>query len=176
MDIISIINKHKNKVLNILVIFVALIIALNIYKGQVKAIKSLENQKDMETKKNEILGTLSGLEKNINSYKDFFTKKDISSLVNMLTNIAAESNIKVIAIKPLKEQNYAAYVKYPFDLVISAASYHQLGKFISKIESFPEVFYTVESMNMRSISEKAKIEQGERISAGLVVSTVFYKD
>ena len=168
------IKKYGNQIVNILIIVLALIIAYNIYKGQSKDIELLKAQKDGAIKKNAVLGEISKLEKEISSYKKTLGKRDASLLMNNINNIARESGIKIVSIRPEAERDYPVYIRYSFVLVINAENYHRVGKFISSLESSPDI-YIVDSLNIKSSLERKEVGQPEEITADLILSTVFFK-
>lgn len=174
MELIDFINIYKNKILNIAIVILALIIAYNIYKGQNRTLGSLKENKDIEIKKNAVLSDISQLEKKIISYKNLFNKKDISLVMNTINSIAKGTNIKIILIRPQRERDYPVYIKYSFDLVINAKDYHQVGKFISKIESSPDI-YMIDSVNIKLLPESQLAEQIYKLTVELTLSTVFFK-
>lgn len=167
------VNKYKNKIVNIGIIVLALIIANNIYKAQATAVKSLRQSKDTEIQKNEILGDIGRSEKKISAYKRALEKKDVL-VIDDLTDMAGGCGVKIISVKPAAEKAYPVYIKYFFDLVISTQNYHQVGKFISKIENSPNI-YIIERLNIKPFSGTEGRGEGARISAVLTVSTVFFK-
>jgi Tfp pilus assembly protein PilO len=164
MELIAFVDKNKNKILNLAVIMVAFIIASNIHKQQTKEIESLKSKKNMETKKNTAIENISKLEKSINVYKNVLVKKDVSSVINTVSNIAKESGVKIISVRPVSEKKYPDYIKFPFSLMLSAADYHTLGRFISKIESYQDV-YLVEAMDIRSQEQKKELTVNLTISS-----------
>jgi len=149
-------NKYKNKIFNIAVIILALIFASNIYKKQARDIEALKGMRDVEIKKNKALDSISQLEKKINAYKNLFTKKDASLVINTTGNIAKELGIRIVSIRPGAEQRYPDYIKLPFDLVVSSFSYHTLGKFISKLESCQYV-YVIEVVDIKFESQTGEL-------------------
>ncbi len=167
-------NKYKNRILNSAIIIIALIIAGNIYKNQSLKAGQLLEKKEMETKKNAVLGNISRLEKKFSAYKKFVNKKDISAVINTINNIARESGVKINSIKPQPELEEADYIKYPFLLAVNAKDYHSLGGFISKLESSPDI-YAVENINIRLITEQQKIKDIDEIAVDLAVSTCLLK-
>ena len=179
MDLINLINeyrKNKNKILNILIIIVALFFARRIYIIQTKNINSLSEKKDAELKRKELLEDISQAEKKVGSYKSVINNKDISLVINTLRNIARDSSIKIVSIKPQTEQDYLVYTKYFFDLVITAGDYHRIGKFMSKIESHPDI-YIVENISIRSNLE-AKMrgkDKIDKLTVNLRLSTILLK-
>lgn len=161
-------NKYKNKLFNIAVIILALIFTSNIYKKQTRDIEALKGTRDVEIKKNKTLDSISQLEKKINAYKNLFSKKDASLVINTTGNIAKELGIRIVSIKPGAEQRYPDYIKLPFDLVVNTSGYHALGKFISKLESCQYV-YSIEVVNIRFESQTGELTVNLKLSN--IVST-----
>lgn len=149
MELGDFIDKYKNKIFNIGIIILVLIISSNIYKKQLKEIEVLGEKIELETKKNQALESIIHSETRINTYKNLLAKKDTSLIINTISNIARESRIKIVSIRPMPERKYEDYIKVPFSLILSASEYHAVGRFISKLESSQDV-YTVESMEIKS--------------------------
>ncbi|MCM8795762.1 MAG: type 4a pilus biogenesis protein PilO [Candidatus Omnitrophica bacterium] len=176
--------KYKNQLVNIFIIILGLIVASNIYKTQDKIMQTLKTEKEEAVKKSGILGEIKQLEKKINVYKKYLTKKDPLILTNNINNFAQESGVKIISVRPEGEIEYPAYIQYSFSLVISASDYHKIGSFISKLENSVDI-YIIESLNIESSNflrsteqtEARQIEAGqtEEINATLVLSTIFFK-
>lgn len=162
---LSDLKKHKNKVLNVFIIILTLIISMNIYKKQTKEIGSLNAQKDLEMKKNAEFDKISQLEKKNNYYKNFLSKKESGLVINTITNIAKDLGVKIVSIRPEKEIKFQQYTKRPFEISLTVDSYHELGSFIAKIESSREV-YIIENISVRSDSK------GEVLSVALRLSSV----
>lgn len=167
MELMAFVDKNKNKILNLAVIILAFIIAGNIHKQQTKEIESLKSKKNMETKNNAAIENIGKLEKSINAYKNLLVKKDVSSVINTVSNIAKESGVKIISVRPVSEKKYPDYIKFPFSLMLSAADYHTLGGFISRIESYQDV-YVVEAVEIRSQ------EQKKGLTVNLTISSIAF--
>lgn len=144
--------KGRKNVLSIGIIIFTLIFPLIIYRTQTQQIESLRVNKDMELKKNDVLSEISRLEKTIKLYKNLLSKKDVSSVMNTISNIARDSNVILISIKPESEENQPLYIRSPFILVIGTDSFHAIGKFISMIENHPDV-YSVDAISIKSQEE-----------------------
>ena len=168
MALTGLVNQYKNRVLNIAVIIIALIIAVNIYKSQARAIAALRESKDTELKKNTVLTSLSLSEKDINHYKEVINKKSISSVINKIGNIANEAGVKITSLRPEQEAVKDYYLKYPFALSVKAKTYHEIGRFISKLEAHPDI-YMVELIEIKNEAEES---QGKGLVADIKVSTV----
>lgn len=153
------IEKYKNKIINIAIVILAVIIAGNIYKNHVAAIKVLNSQKQEETEKNEIITSVINFQKEFNGYKKFVNNKDVSLVINSINAIAKETRVKIISIKPEQIKIEGMYETYPFQVAISARKYEDVGNFISSLESAPEVF-SIDSMGFKP--QKEEIEEGSK--------------
>jgi len=81
-------------------------------------------------------------------------EEDISALLEEISKIAGETNLKILQIKPVKNERKEALVKTPllkiFDLKIEIsanAGFHELGRFINRIEN-SDIFMKVESLSI----------------------------
>ena len=164
MEVTELLNKHKNKIINIAVIIIALIIANKVYEGQVSRVESLREKKETESKINDVLGEISQLDKKLDTYNNLLSGKDPGLTLNTISNIAKQSNVRILSIKPGSEERFPEYVKLPFDLTITAANYHTLGKFISNIENHQNV-YIVEGLGSHFDKEQKRLSVNLRISA-----------
>lgn len=164
-------GKYKSNALNVLVICVSLIVAYNIYKNQSKNMQALKEKGELEVKKNEVLGKISQSEKVFNAYKNYLNKKDMSLLINTIGNLAKEANVKILAIKPIMEEKSPVYTRYPFDLTVGATDYHAIGRFISKIESHPDIYF-VDRLTMRQKDVTGDAEQKYNLVADMTVTTI----
>lgn len=166
MDLTEAINKHKNRIFNIAVIILTVFIASNIYKKQGREVELLNAKKDAGTKKNSVLESISQLNNRINSYKNLLAKKDANLVINTISNIAKALGIKIVSVKPAMEQRFADYTKYPFDLMVSAPNYHALGKFISGLESYNDIYF-IEAFNISFEKTTKELNITLRISSAI---------
>jgi len=163
MESAEFINKYKNKIINIAVIIVALIISNNIYKRQVSGMESLMQKKDTEIKNNSVIENINQFEQRFNAYRKLMVKKDAGLVINAISDMAKQSGVKIISIRPESEQRSSSYIKFPFTLMVTAANYHSLGKFISKLESSQDVFI-VEGIEMKSEIQTAELMVNLRLN------------
>lgn len=177
MDIGSF-TEHKSKILNIVLILIVLAVSSNIYKKQQKVIESLKLAKEQEIKKSGVLNEIVKLNREIRLYKDFVNKKDISSIVNRLGNLADESKVKIVSIKPGQEENFPIYIKYQFQMTVNVDSYHNIGKFISKLENSPDIYF-IESVKINPLAgghqDTSEENPRSNLSLDLSFSTVLLK-
>lgn len=144
-------NKYRNKIFNLVVLVLATVIALSIYKKQVRDIDLLKDTRDVEKKKNIVLDDIGKLEEKIDSYKELLVNKEIEVIIGNISNMAKESGVNLISIQPEAKQEHSDYVKLPFSLVVNSFDYHSLGDFISRIESHPDV-YIIDDIRINPLS------------------------
>ncbi|MDD5596019.1 MAG: type 4a pilus biogenesis protein PilO [Candidatus Omnitrophica bacterium] len=172
MDMKPLDAKNKNKVLNLVIMLFAGYLAFTIYKSQNAKVVNLANNKEIEIKKNEIITEISQQQAVFNNYKSAINTKESSQLSDAISNLAASSSVKIVSFRPVAEESYPVYSRYPFEIKIEANDYHSLGKFISNLESH-QYFFDVESIKITpQPPEKGKV----RLNADLRISSLLIKD
>lgn len=166
---------NRNTIVNIIIVCVTLIIIFNIYQSQTKKIQTLEANRDAESQKNSLLNEINKLEKVANSYKKNFNKEDSLAFITTINNIAKNSGVKIISIKPSRQQDYSMYTKYSFDLDVRCDNYHEIGKFASLLESHPDI-YTIERLSIGRTGGGFTSEQEDIFSISLTLSTNIIKN
>lgn len=172
MAIKDLIQQHKNKVVNIAVIIITLTFAINVFKNQRANIAQLKAQKDTEAKKNVVLKDILQIEQKFITLKNVINKKEVSTIISKVGEIAKDSAVKIASLKPQTERDYPVYIKYSFDLVVSASDYHGIARFINKLERSSDI-YIIDSINISPMQEKNR-EYKRR--ATLTLSTILIKD
>lgn len=168
--------KGRERLLSMGIILFTLSAALIVYRIQTKQIESLYVDKDTELKKNDALTEIGRSEKAVKLYKNLLGQKDASSVMNRLGVVAKESNVRLISIKPGREENQPLYIKTPFVLVMGADNYHAIGKFVSAIENEPGIYF-VDAVNIMA-QEKGRMlaqesTQGPKPTNKLIVNLIF---
>lgn len=163
------ISKNKNKLLNLGLLIVALMVSNNIYKHELKVMENLKSGNNMEIKKNTLLNDIAKSKKTLDSYKALLVEKETGVLISEISKMAKESNVSIESIRPLQEQKGSEVTRQPFLLNISASSYHSLAKFISRVENYKDVF-VVESFQV------ATAVQNKPISAIMTLSSITFVD
>lgn len=169
--------KKKNRLLNGLIILLAVIAAYNIHKIQAKNTRALMERKEIELKKNETLEVIARSEQKMGDYKIFLKPKDMSMVINTINELAKNSDVRIISFKPFEGYTYPLYIKSPFEVNLKADSYHSIAKFISKLENHPDI-YIIESANLKQDAgalQPAGQEPGDKVAAQLRVSTILFK-
>ena len=167
----------KEKALSIGIIIFTLVIAVSIYRNQARQLGSLNINRDTEIKKNEVLNEIKQAEKSITFYKNLLNENDMSSITNVISNIAKDSNVRIISIMPGTQEQQPLYIKYPFTVIINTDSYHSVGKFISSIESYSDV-YSVNTVSIKSAkeSQEGKMPQStDKLIINLTINVIAFK-
>jgi Tfp pilus assembly protein PilO len=134
-------------------------------------VQALVEEKNMQIKKNEMLSKIQEDENTIKDYKEVINNKDVSLLINNINNFAKEENVKIISIEPGAQKiGQAYYDTYPFEFNVIAKNYHDLGKFIARLESSNDI-YMMSRVNINKINDV----EG-KISVALSVDTIMIKE
>lgn len=158
--------KNKNVILNILILLLAVFIAFNfVYKKQEQELQGLMAQKDTEIKKNAVLQNIGRIERRIADYKAMLPQRDPSEAINAVNDIARACDVKIVSIRPAVSEEKAGYVISGFEASLSAPSYHALGRFISSLENYQDI-YIIDSVDITGG------EPGKELTARLTVSTI----
>lgn len=173
MEIQATFVQYRNKIVNSLIIIAAVFFAFKIYIAQMKPIASLNQAKDMEIKKNELLKGIGEIEQRLNLYYDFVNKKNVAKLIDIIGDIAEKTLVKITSLRPAAEEEQSLYVKYPFDLKLECDSYHKIADFISKIESHPDVFLIESAAIIPELSQNEL--QPDRVMVVLRITTILLK-
>lgn len=174
MNKIELSNKNKSQILNVGVILLVFFVAFKFYQSAQSKITELNLKKQIEINKNQAAESVLGSESILESYKGILVKKDISSVMNTVADLAKTSNLKVVSIKPGDKETFKDYIKLSFNLVVNAPSYHALGKFVSQMESQKDI-YLVDAI----VIDSANVDQnsaavGTNLTVNLTVSTISY--
>ena len=117
-----------------------------------------------------ILKKIAEYTEDINKFNSKFVIKDEGTnwLIGTVTDVAKSSNIKLDLTKPAESTaSYAGYKKVSV-LVEGKASYHDMAKFISGIES-NEKYLVIEEFELRA----EDVSQAERIASFKAIITCF---
>ena len=168
------IEKNKNKFINFGVIILALVVALQFYKSNNMQVGSLIQQQGNELEKNKVVEEIAALEKKAEAYKKVFVKKDLASIMDIISGIAKESSVKIVSVKPLSENVLDSYFSSSFSIVLNARSYHALGDFISKIENHQDILLVSEISIIPTAANPDAEGAIADLSVSLRVSTISY--
>ncbi|MHB8154856.1 MAG: type 4a pilus biogenesis protein PilO [Candidatus Omnitrophota bacterium] len=170
----DLIERNKNKILNFGVIILALFMALQFYKFANNRVNSLIQQQNNEREKNKVIERIAALEKKAEGYKKVFVKRDLASVMDVISAIAKDASVKIVSVKPYAEEAVDNYSSSSFLITLNASSYHTLGSFISKIENHNDIYLVSEiSINSTTVNTDAS---GDNVDLGvnLKINTISY--
>lgn len=184
---LRLIERNKNKIVNVGIIILALFIALKLYISSSNQISSLDEQKSNELEENKVAEEIAILEKKAEACQKVFARKDLASIMDIITGIAKDASVKIISVKPLAEEVFDNYSNSPFLITLNVPRYHALGDFISKIENHKDVLL-VSEIKINSITantnpmeadlkpKAAKIDSttDDVLSVSLKINTIAY--
>ena len=170
----DLIERNKNKVINFGVIILALVIALQLYRFTNDQISSLIQQQNNEREKNKVVEDIAIFEKKAEAYKQVFVKKDLASIMNIISGIAKDTSVKILSVKPYAEEFFGNYSSSSFLITLNAPSYHALGDFISKIENHKDI-YLVSVISINStVSNSDAAGANVNLGVSLKINTIAY--
>ncbi|MCX5699034.1 MAG: type 4a pilus biogenesis protein PilO [Candidatus Omnitrophica bacterium] len=171
---IELIERNINKIINFGVIILALVIALRLHKSANDQVSSLIQQQNNELEKNKVIEEIAALEKKAEIYTKVFVKKDLAGIMGVISDIAKDTSVKIVSVKPYAEDELENYFNSSFLITLTAPSYHALGDFISKIENHKDI-YLVSEISINSIVSNpgAKGAQAD-LGVNLKINTISY--
>lgn len=164
----------QDKAIFILIVILAFLVGRNsIYKNSLEKISSLKSRQEEEKNKNELLATISTLERKIGVYKrSSLATAEIAPLLDKVSALAQKSGIKIENFNPQPTIYKEEYTEFPVSISLNC-DYHRLGRFLSLLESNQE-FIWVKGLKV----EKATvIDPKERKipKVGLIISGLYFK-
>jgi len=172
---------NKVVILHVTVIIVAFVIGfLFIYRPFLNKNKTLRVQILQERERNILVGKIRALGKHLKVYENMLLEqKNVSWLLAMVSDMASKENIEVSSIKPDDLEDRGLYSKL-YVVLDTISTYHQLGKFISRIEG-SEKFLRVERIEMKRLDLDEDFDKNATelrsfdVKSHIVISTVVLK-
>ena len=164
--------KGKNQVLILSILVIAIILVVYFYfflKPEISAVRKVLpkvgalNKDIKEVNKQidsigELKARINVLKEKVGQYETRLpTKKEIGSILNHLSALASQEDIKITGIKELEtikgemQEGEQAYSGVPIEIDMKSG-YHQLGKFISEIENSDRLM-KIDDLEIKSTSE-----------------------
>ena len=140
LDFNTLLTKYRNTAFNIGLVLVALIVARVIYSNQYKKIVDLRRNITQEEQKDVLFDELNGIQKKLSAYRQVYAKKEVSAIINDITQVARDSGVRIVSIKPGEEQKQLGYSELLIDLNVGASDYHSLAKFVASLENSTYLF------------------------------------
>lgn len=134
----------KTKIQERVVFFIVIILALwggyqGLYLPSTREIDTIAIQITEEQKKNELLKDISLLQQHLEKYKALsFPSTESTKILDCISVLAKQAGIEIETFQSLEPTDAAMYVELPLQLPFKS-SFHRLGKFLSLIESNPQL-------------------------------------
>ncbi len=151
-----------------------------IYMPFAKNKKTLSSEVSMQANRNLLINKIVALRKLELYRKRVSEDRDASWLLEEVSNMASESKVEVSSIEEGSPEDRGLY-KRLYVTVDTYSTYHQLGVFLSKIES-QEDFIRVEELNMKRLDMEEGFEALSKrykpfdVKASIVIATVALKE
>jgi Tfp pilus assembly protein PilO len=177
-------KKKPNKIIVIsaLIIVVALISGIVlIYMPFANKNRSLRSQILDERDRNVLIGKIRGIGKHLKIYNKAFPEaRDVSWLLGEVSDMASKEHIEVASIKPGMPEDRGLCTE--LNIVLDTVStYHQLGKFLSRIES-SEKFLRIASIAIKRVDIDETFKEGATkfkrfdVKSHIVISTFVLRE
>ncbi len=172
-----------NQIVNVVLLVVASLVAISIYQKQNKKFVRISQIRNEERKKNEVILRVGDLKKRTELYKETFNPVEHREIINTVMYLARATGTEVTSLKPEEKPASDAgmggqiYNKVFYRLTVYADGYHELAKFINRLENNP-ILFVIESFQLRGISP-AGVEStagSEKLQAQLIISVLFLKN
>ncbi|MCG3176042.1 MAG: hypothetical protein MOGMAGMI_00980 [Candidatus Omnitrophica bacterium] len=130
----------------------------------------LSAQAATETRRQELLYQIIGVEKNLAAYKGAVPqRREISWLIEEMNRIAADSSITLITVAPMGDEKIGEHWRSSLRLE-ARVGYHDFGAWVARIES-SEPFIKINSARLETIPEQQRqADGGGPLKATLFVS------
>lgn len=126
--------KKKELIINIGIILLCFIFSKNIYQSHLKRVNYIRSQIKEEKKRYAILQDLKSEEKKLEGYKASFAMKDISSLIEKVTALTSQFDVKISSFSPQEPKEEEFFGEISLELNFEG-SYSQLKNFLDALEN-----------------------------------------
>ena len=168
---------------SILIVGTLAIGAVFIYMPFLNKSKYLRDEILRERERNILTGKIRGLGKHLKIYEERVPNgRSVSWLLNDVSEMATKEYVDISSIKPGAPEDRGQYTKL-YVVMDIICTYHQLGRFVSRVES-SEKFLRIESVDMKRLDteddykDKDKKQEFEPfdVKATIVISTIVLKE
>jgi Tfp pilus assembly protein PilO len=142
-------TKNRALLLNLILGIIVVLILRSFYFSYKDKMAQMKQETQICKQKVSLLNEIKPLAAEVDGYFEKFSGKEKDTLVSMVTNFAREAGVKINSFTPRESREEEFSVIYPLVLNMEG-SYHNLGKFISLLESAPEVI-RIEQITVKKI-------------------------
>lgn len=169
-------------IISILIVLITFAIGtLLIYIPFTEKNKSLRAQILEERNRNLLIGEIRAIGKHLKIYEKRLPEgRGVSWLLGEISEMASDKQIEISSIKPGAPEDRGLYTKL-YVVMDTISTYHQLGSFLSKVESSKK-FLKVESINIKRLDSDASVAfDTERfkffdVKATIIISAFVFKE
>ncbi len=170
--------QRKDILVSLGILVAGVIFARHIYQQQHKKMQDIKSVVISEEERAAVAKEVAGLEDRVIKISEPYLKKDSALVMDKLSKLMAQSNLKVVSFSPLASEEAAHYTKSLFSIALRA-SYHRLVAFISLLESQPDLI-RIEELSLSGSPEGAPAgskarENGNNLNVNIKVSLTFLK-
>lgn len=180
-------NTQKIMILIILLAGAIYLFYSHVYTPRMQQIQQLQieynRSNSLLLKTKQTIATLPQLQKQIENLEQRWaylqellpTKKEVPSLLRMITIAGEKSGIEFIFFKPLPIRTHEFYIENPYQIKV-VGGYHQLGQFISHIGNLSRIVY-VSGLTVTAYKDEDRPEhtvQAEFIGTAYVLPDEYY--
>ncbi len=164
---------EQKQALRLTIIGIAVVLCLGIYQKDKTALTALESQIDTEKSKNIALKSLEMVDKMSFKYKELINNKDIEKSVDVIQEMASRANVKIDSLNSKSEEYGDVFVSYPYALSLTAKNFHEIGKFLSLLESHSNI-YIIRDLKIKPVQNFDG--EYDSVKAEISVFTVLLRD
>ena len=144
--------------------------------------KALRSDILEERKKNVLIGKIRGYGRHLRVYEKRIPEqgRGVSWLLSEVVDMASRENIEVSSVKPGAPEDRGLYIKI-YVIMDTVSTYDQLGRFISKVESYDKFLLVEQTTIKRRDLEKdfnkfSSKHSAFDVKANIVISTIIFKE
>jgi hypothetical protein len=174
-------EKQKSIIIFSTILFVTFLLCLNIVKSGARKADNIRRNIEATSKNNAIRADIKDLTDKQRVHEAvFYRNLSQSALRTMITNIASDTGVDVISVKPMPREVIGSFSRESFEVNI-LSTFNKVGDFILKIESLKHIT-KIESMSIhtrtdperpeatREAEKAKKAESDPLLSVSLVIS------
>ena len=167
------IESKKNLIIFVFVLILACLIGFGLYSVMLTRLNSVKSQIEQQKERNDVLGTIAMLDRRLQTHKErSLPLKDTTQLIDKLSLLAKEAIIEVETLNPMPTVERDYYVEVPVQIPIKC-SYHNLGRFLSLLESNEEFLWVKQLTIKKEIVTDPKKKVLPEVD--LVISGIFLR-
>lgn len=166
---------------SLLIVMTLVIGAVFIYMPFLNKSRYLRDEILRERERNLLTGKIRALGKHLKIYRQRVPNgRSVSWLLNEVSDMATKEYAEISSIKPGAPEDRGQYTKL-YVVMDIICSYHQLGRFVSRVES-SDKFLRIESVNMKRLDQEEDYKDKKQefepfdIKATIVISTIVLKE